>query len=306
MNTDKLIVICGTAGSGKSTALNVLEDMGFHCVDNLPAPLIEHFFDFIKQSSLSSSDNRSKCENNSQFPCKQYALLVYSHSADSLKELNQTLDSFRNSEINIELWYFDCGDEEIVRRFRETRRPHPLLRHAERNYTLLEALKEEREAMSDFREKSDRVFDTTGMSPHELRRNLEHELSSEKQIRVELVSFGYKHGLPVNLDLLFDVRFIDNPYFVKGLREKTGLQKEVSEYVMSADGVGEFVGQTEKLLDFLIPRYEHEGKRYLIIGFGCTGGKHRSVAIAECFGRILLNKNLSVSVRHRDRPQIEQ
>lgn len=302
MKADKTIIISGVSGSGKSTALHAFEDLGYFCVDNLPTPLIGHFVDFLldipeEWSAGSLTFGLPRDEHHE----RRFALLVDCRDAHSVKLVLTGAKRLRAAGADVSLLYFDCSDEVVLRRFQETRRPHPLLVYSESEKTVTEALAKERELLADFREAATHVIDTSSYTPHTLRRLVTDYAGSALKLEVSLLSFGFKFGLPSDADLVLDVRFLPNPYFVSELREQTGLEQAVSDYVFSHEEAHDLLTNYRELLTFLIPRYEKEGKKYLTVAIGCTGGRHRSVAIAEKLGEMLRAEGLPIAVRHRDK-----
>lgn len=302
MSKARLVIISGISGSGKSVALNAFEDMGFFCVDNLPAPLITHFADLICRRASTDGPDREPEHwlSRGHERATQFALLVDCRAERSFPLVWQAVEKLKKSAVEVSLLFFDCQDEIVVRRYRETRRPHPLIREGSSPQTIAEALAKERELLSDFREKATRVIDTTADSPHDLRRSIEEYCGEKESLSVTMMSFGFKYGVPYDADLVVDVRFLPNPHFVAELRELTGDDSRVSDYVFSSAEAGEFVEKYLSLLQFLLPKYEQEGKRYLTVAVGCTGGRHRSVALVHRLGKELESRGFRVTVRHRD------
>jgi len=306
IQAESLVVITGVSGSGKSTALNALEDIGFLCVDNLPAPLIDGFVDFLlglpkgwsesTQQGLSlghalPEEGRGK---------RRFALRVDCRGENSWAEVGRAIERLEKAGTQVSLLFFDCQDDVLIRRFRETRRPHPLILAQRSVATIAEALKRERELLADFRLHASRIIDTTQFSPHELRRVLEDLIGHERTLQLVFLSFGFKYGIPHDADLVADVRFLPNPYFVAELKSSTGEDQAVWDYVMASKDSGEFLSRYSSLLEFLIPRYQLEGKRYLTVAVGCTGGRHRSVVMTEALAKRLDVNGVETSVRHRD------
>ncbi|NIM01368.1 MAG: RNase adapter RapZ [Acidobacteria bacterium] len=281
---NQLIVITGLSGSGKSLAAGCFEDLGYFCVDNLPVAMIQPFCDLIQRSE--------------QTPLA--ALVVDARGGGSLREFPATLERLREGKLPVTMLFFDCSDEVLKRRYSETRRPHPL---SHETTTLDEALAAERATLAPLRETSDRIIDTTHYTSHELRSIINNAYAAEGAHggpKVNLVSFGFKHGPPAEADLLFDVRFLPNPYFVDGLRELDGTGPEVQGFLDDIELTGEFFERLTSFLDFLIPHYAAEGKSYLTVAIGCTGGKHRSVALVEKLGAHLGGREVRFTTRHRD------
>ncbi|MBI5379365.1 MAG: RNase adapter RapZ [Nitrospirae bacterium] len=259
------VVVSGLSGSGKSHAIKSLEDLGFFCVDNLPPPLLPKFVELCAQAGMEFS---------------KVALGIDIRERDFIRDVPAFLRSLREAGHRLELVFLEASEEALIRRFRETRRPHPLGGEA----TVAEGIRREREQLRALRDLADRVIDTTQLSVHQLRETLTgcYGLADRGHaLSIVLVSFGYKFGIPYDADLLFDVRFLPNPYFVEGLRPHTGHDAAVREYVFRGSETGEFLKRVQELLHFLIPYYQREGKSYLTIGIGCTGGRHRSIVIAE-------------------------
>ncbi|MFZ9519490.1 MAG: RNase adapter RapZ [Silvanigrellaceae bacterium] len=288
----KIIIISGMAGSGKSVALRALEDIGFHCVDNLPAPLLSGFTDAIA---------------GQQFHTPLVALALDARDKSMPATLTQIWTRL-NSVAQVELLFLEADDSTLLNRFRETRRTHPLSQHGSglAADSLAEAISLDAEILEPVRTLATRVIDTSKISSQMLRQIILHNYSpsaGELEIAVLLASFGFKHGAPVDLDTYFDVRCFPNPHYIPHLRPLTGLSPEVSDFVLRDPQVLKFLEKTTDLLSFLIPLYRSEGKRYLGVGVGCTGGKHRSVAIVEELGKRLrpILPNLKIEHRHFDR-----
>jgi UPF0042 nucleotide-binding protein len=285
MEGTQLIVVTGLSGAGRSTALRVLEDLGFYCVDNLPPRLAPALLDL-----LASGDERG----DERVPV---GLGIDVRSGVFLEGAGQTLDELAEKGTKFEVLFLDATDEAVVRRFSETRRPHRLAADGD----LLQAIRAERERLSGLRRRATRIIDTTHLTVHDLRRQLVEVVSGRAdgiRLVTRIVSFGFKYGLPQDADLVFDLRFLANPHFVPELRPKTGLDAAVSAYVFAAPEAQELLQDLEHLLGKLLPRYAAEGKAYLTIAVGCTGGRHRSVAMAEALQKKLSNG--PVVVVHRD------
>lgn len=296
----KLVILSGVSGSGKSTALSAFEDLGYFCVDNLPGPIIHHYVDFLLQLPADWQAHFATTEGAE----RDFALLVDCRDTQSVTEVVRALDRLRGANVCVSLIYFDCRDDVVLRRFQETRRPHPLLVRSERGPSIGDALAREREVLAPFRDVASFVIDTSSYSPHELRARVQQFLGEQKPLEVTFSSFGFKYGPPKDADLIVDVRFLPNPHFVVGLREKTGLESEVRDYVLNSSDAQEFIDRYQQLLTFLLPRYAKEGKRYLNVAIGCTGGRHRSVAIAEEFAKRIRGAEFTLSVRHRDKDRL--
>jgi UPF0042 nucleotide-binding protein len=273
------------SGSGKASVLKAFEDLGYYCVDNLPVELIQRFAELATQSR----------------DIRRTALVVDVREGSALAKLPKILKSVRRM-IPTKVVFLEASDAVLLRRFSETRRPHPLGTDA----PVKSALKEERRHLGVIRRISDFVIDTSKFNVHELRAHINerfHEQSSEKSILVSSVSFGFRQGVPEDADLIFDVRFLPNPHFVPEFRPLTGRHPRVAKYIRSFPQTQEFISRISDLLVYLLPHYIHEGKSYLTIGFGCTGGQHRSVMIAEDVGKKLRRAGYRVKVVHRDSPR---
>jgi UPF0042 nucleotide-binding protein len=287
VKTIHLILLTGISGAGKSTAINALEDLGYFCVENLPASLVIPF----------ANELVSKQNNASQL---KYALLVDCRVESSFPFISKAKEFLEKANIDVELVFLDCRDDIAVRRFSETRRKHPLLSKNSNLKSISEAVQKERELLNEFRNAASKVIDTSSTSVHELRRQIEDFCEEKKSMLVTFQSFGFKYGVPSDIDLLFDVRFLPNPYFDTELKDQTGLGVEVRNYVLRNPDALELLEKIKDILKFLLPRYETEGKQYLTIGIGCTGGKHRSVAISEALLEHALKLSLSAKAFHRD------
>jgi len=279
-------VLTGLSGSGKSQAIRALEDLGYFCVDNLPVALLPMFAEL----TLRAGNEIGRA-----------AVVVDAREGKMLDELPRVLKRLKGMRhLHPVLIFLDASDDVLVRRFSETRRPHPLAP----DRSAVEGIREERELMKPLRRLADHVVNTSAMTVHELRhafRNVESGTSPGAQLVVTVLSFGFKHGIPVDSDLLFDVRFLPNPHFVPTLRPHTGRDPQVRSFLDKSPATHEFLDHTLNLLRFLIPQYVAEGKSYLTIGVGCTGGRHRSVMIAEALKKGLAGlKGVQVRVRHRD------
>lgn len=281
--------VAGLSGAGKSQALDTLSDLGYFTVEHLPVPLVQSFIDLSRGS-------------RQRFALT--ALLLDIDSEAKVTELLQILEQLGQAGCRAEVAFIDCQTERIVCRYSETRRPHPAF-DATRDKTIEEAIERERGLLGPVKERASFIVDTTRFTVHDLRREIKKfaasiSPSASQKLRVNFVSFGYRHGLPADCDLVIDVRFLPNPHFVDSLREKTGLEPDVKQYVLEKKAAREFVEKYLALLDFLIPHYIFEGKSYLNIGVGCTGGRHRSVAIAEALFRRLDANRYLTSIKHRD------
>ena len=285
MNRKHLLIVTGLSGSGRSATLKAFEDMGFNCVDNLPLALLSAFVEFARGSERAFRSVIGIDIREQGFPERFPALY---------KEL-------KSRGIRIEMLFLDASDQTIVRRFSETRRPHPLARGAT---ALLDGIRSERTALAEVRKLADRIIDTTDYTVHDLRQTIERQYTAEDTGRpmvITLLTFGYKFGVPYDLDLLFDLRFLPNPHFVAELRPLTGEAPGVREYIMAQPDSAEFLSRLQGFIEYLLPRYRREGKSYLTIGFGCTGGRHRSVAVSLMIAERLRQSGYDVIIKHRDR-----
>jgi UPF0042 nucleotide-binding protein len=279
------VVITGMSGSGKASVLKAFEDLGYYCVDNLPIGLIPRFADLVKQSS----------------EIEKAALVTDIREGEQLRKLPDIIHSLKR-QVNTTVLFLEASDESLLRRFSETRRPHPLGKDS----TVKSALRQERRMLQPIRKMADIVVDSSRFNVHELRSHITNKFTSgstDKDILVSMVSFGYKAGVPVDADLLFDVRFLPNPHFVPEFRPFTGRHPKVAKYIRSFPQTQEFIDRISELLIYLVPHYVSEGKSYLTIGFGCTGGQHRSVMIAEDVKKRLAKAGYRVKVVHRDAPK---
>jgi RNase adapter protein RapZ len=288
-NLRLFIVVAGVSGAGRSTALYKMADLGLTIVDNLPIALLPSYFEYA--GTLESPLNRA-------------AVTVATHSHEDVNDLITTLAAVDERDGRVQVIFLDSDTDVILKRYSETRRPHPRF-DPSTDSSLEETIARERERLSPLKFRSTLILDTSPFSLHDLRREiaLHFERMSDgivQPLRVNLISFGFKHGPLRECDLLADVRFLPNPYFVEGLRTMTGVDNEVSSFVLATADASEFLEKYASLLNFLLPRFRREGKAYLNIGIGCTGGKHRSVAIAEELRKGISGEGLSFTVRHRD------
>lgn len=280
----RMVIVTGLSGSGKSAALRAFEDMGYYCVDNLPITLVPEFGKFAGSSPASIRSAIGIDVRGAGFP----------------DELPDILTALKDAGILVEMLFLDAADHVIVRRFSETRRPHPLARGST---PLLDGIKREREALTDIRKLADRIIDTTDYTVHDLRQSIERyysERGADRPFSVTLITFGYKFGVPFDLDLMFDLRFLPNPYFVPELKPLTGEDAAVRRYVIDNPETQEFLEKLISFLEYLLPRYRSEGKSYLTIGFGCTGGRHRSVSVSIVLAEMLSMRGYDVNLKHRD------
>ncbi len=281
-NARQLVILTGLSGSGKSTVLRAFEDMGFYCVDNLPVDLIPIF---------------AELHAAGEGDFARAALLVDAREGLQLEKLPGLLRHLRK-DYPVTLVFIEASEDALLRRYSETRRPHPL----GKNFSVRESLSHERTLMEPIRKLADVVIDTSQFNVHELRHfvTARFKTPDKRPMLVSVVSFGYRYGVPSDADLVFDVRFLPNPHFVARLRPYTGKDQKVRRYIRSFPQTGEFLRRIESLLTYLIPHYVREGKSYLTIAFGCTGGRHRSVMMSEWLKKALEKRGYSTKVVHRD------
>ena len=281
----EFIIISGLSGAGKSKAASFMEDMGFFCVDNLPAPLIPKFAE-LGMAGTGEYD--------------RVVLVTDVRSGTNFSALFQSLEALKGMKCPYRIRYMDASDDVIIKRYKETRRSHPL---AEECDSLEGAIALERRMLAPLRERAEFVVDTSDLSTAKLRGELLRLFgrgSQEGAMTVSVTSFGFKHGLPREADLVFDVRFLPNPYYVQELRPRTGLDDGVRDYVFSGGAAGEFLEKLQDLVGFLLPKYVEEGKTALVVAVGCTGGHHRSVAIAHALAAYIRGRGYPVTESHRD------
>ncbi|MGH8870678.1 MAG: RNase adapter RapZ [Acidimicrobiia bacterium] len=277
-----VLVVTGMSGAGRSSAAKILEDLGYTVIDNLPPRLL-----------VPAAQSHDIPERH-----KHLAVVIDSRGGLPIEELRGAVEELSREGVLTRVVFLDADDDVIVSRYEENKRPHPLGRA-----TISDSINAERDLLADLREEADVIVDTSSLNIHELREQLTAQFSEEdmaRPMRVSIRSFGFKHGTPRDTDLLFDVRFLPNPHWVPELRQLRGTDERVAEYVMGEDAAKEFVDRADDMLAFLIPHFETEGKSYLAVGIGCTGGHHRSVAIAEELGRRLAQHGITATVRHRD------
>jgi UPF0042 nucleotide-binding protein len=277
----ELVLVSGMSGAGRSTAARALEDLGWFVIDNLPPSLLRQAV-----AKMSDSDVR------------RLAVVVDVRGGPMFDDLARALDGAQADAIDLRVVFLEAGDNELVRRFESSRRPHPL----QGSGGILDGLVRERELLGDLRARADLVIDTSALNVHDLRRKIDAAFggSDRVQLRATVMSFGFKYGLPLDADIVNDVRFLPNPYWVPDLRDLTGLTAEVSDYVTALPEAREFLDRMAGMLDLVSDGYLREGKRYVTVAIGCTGGKHRSVAMAENLAARLVKVGLEVLVVHRD------
>ena len=281
----ELVIVTGISGAGKASALKAFEDLGYHCVDNLPLELLPDFSELVGASS----------------EVERAAIVVDVREGATLDRLPEVLKSIRKL-LRTRVVFLDAQDAVLVRRYSETRRPHPL----GKSETVWRSIVEERQLLDPIRNVADTLIDTSNFNVHELRADILDRFGHDeesKRLLVSSLSFGFKNGVPLDADMVFDVRFLPNPHFVPEFRKKTGLDPKVADYIRKFPQTGEFLDRVTKLMLYLLPHYIEEGKSYLTVAFGCTGGQHRSVMMAEEIGKRLEKAGYQVKALHRDIPR---
>ena len=279
----KLIIITGMSGAGKTVAIQSLEDIGYFCIDNLPPSLLPKFLEMVAESGNKLN---------------KLALVMDLRGRDFFDTLFEAIDALGNNEqIEPQVLFLDSDDETLVRRYKETRRSHPLAPQG----TPLEGIQAERKLLAEIKGLAQYFINTTGLKPRELKDKIIELFADEKEstFNVNVMSFGFKYGIPIDADLVFDVRFLPNPYYVEHMRERTGLETDVADYVFKWSETKQFLQKLTDLLAFMLPQYKREGKSQLVIAIGCTGGKHRSVALAEYIANYFKG-TANAKVYHRD------
>lgn len=282
MKEIRLIVLSGPSGSGKSTAVKALEDLGFFCVDNMPVALLPKFMELLAQTG----------------EIAKVAAVVDIREREFLKEFSPVFSELK-AGYKVELIYLEASDDSLVRRFSETRRRHPLAG----SESPLEGLTKERELLNEVKAHADKVLDTTHFNVHQLRDQIQELFSgpvTHEKLTVNIISFGFRYGVPNDADLVMDIRFLPNPYFINSLKWLDGRDERVRDFVLSKEETKEFLKRFKDFIEYLIPLYWKEGKSYLTIAIGCTGGKHRSVAVAEALAEGLGSEMVTARKRHRD------
>ncbi len=281
----KFVIVTGMSGAGKSTAMKMMEDMGFFCIDNLPIQLLDKLIDF---------------SNSFDSDITKVAVGIDARNVGGLEQVPKTLEILEQKNFSYEILFLDAEDEVLVKRYKETRRNHPLAA-GDRIKTGIEL---ERQKMIFLKEKADYIIDTSQLLTRELKAELEKifvENKNFKNLFITILSFGFKYGIPSDSDIVMDVRFLPNPYYVEGLRAKTGNDKEIQDYVMQYSEAKQFIDKLDDMVKFLIPNYIAEGKNQLVISIGCTGGKHRSVTLAnELYKRLDGERDYGLKIEHRD------
>lgn len=282
-STHEIVIITGMSGAGKTVAVQSFEDLGYYCIDNLPPALLTTFLALMKESERNIT---------------QIAAVMDMRGGEFFDSLIDALDILqKEAYVNTRVLFLDADNESLVQRYKETRRSHPLAPQG----APLEGIRKERELLSELKGRAKFVYNTSQLKPRQLRERIGKEFSNgiSPKFSINVMSFGYKNGIPIDADLVFDVRFIKNPYYVEELRPKTGLQEEVSSYVLAQEEAQELIVKLTDLFKFMIPQYINEGKSQLVIAFGCTGGQHRSVTLAEHYGKLFSN-SYQTAITHRD------
>lgn len=280
----EFVIITGMSGAGRTQATKFMEDLGYFCIDNIPTLLLPKFGELYEKNEMN---------------LHKFALVMDVRGGDFVEDLYLFTDKMKAMGVTVQILFLDCADNVLISRHKQNKKLHPLAVDGDN----MSAVRRERDLVSGLRDHADFVIDTTNMSIWELKKHI-HELFSEEnaasRMKVNVISFGYKHGVPEQADLMFDVRFLPNPYYVAELRNLTGNDEAVSSYVLSSEAAQTFLNKTEDLLRFLLPYYQEEGKEVLVIAIGCTGGHHRSVAISNEICKRLSGPERPVSLAHRD------
>ncbi|MFN2101759.1 RNase adapter RapZ [Finegoldia dalianensis] len=280
----EVVIITGMSGAGKSASSDIFEDLGYYTLDNMPPSLLLSFIDLTTKSK--KKINKIAC-------------VVDIRGGEFFADLMKSITLLKNQSIDVKILYLDASDEILIRRYKEHRRPHPLAV----NGNISEGIANERELLSEVRNSADSIINTSNLTLGELRRKILSEFSLkdvDTKLAISVVSFGFKHGILLDADLIFDVRFLPNPYYIEELKKSSGLNTDIKEYVFGFEEANEFLDKLVDMMEFLIPKYSKEGKTNLVIGIGCTGGKHRSVAIAQALTTRLEGNGEKVYVSHRD------
>jgi UPF0042 nucleotide-binding protein len=284
MKDMRFVMVTGLSGAGKTQAINALEDLGFFCVDNLPPALIPKFAELCAQS---------------EGRLNKIAVVVDIRGGGFFDSIDETLETLKHAGVKWEILFLEASDETLVRRFKESRRPHPLRPHG----PLLDGIQEERRRLQDLKGRAHKTIDTTDRTNKQLKEEIAAAFGEEGKasiLNITVLSFGYKYGIPLDADLLMDVRFLPNPHYIDELRPLTGNDKEIQDFVLDSPVTRTFLRKYYSLIKFLIPNYVKEGKTGLVIAIGCTGGRHRSVTLANRIGELLGNLDASIIVKHRD------
>ncbi len=279
----ELVIVTGMSGAGKTVAVQSFEDLGYYCIDNMPPSLLPRFWELMKESGKIT----------------KIALVIDLRTREFFNELENLVASMANNQtITSRILFLEADEDALVSRYKETRRSHPLAK----NGRLLEGIRKEKEILSEIRSRSQIIINTSDLTPRQLRQEIMDTFMTEEYtpFHVEVLSFGFKHGTPIDADIVMDVRFLPNPYYVEALRPQTGLDQAVYDYVMKQPETQTFYSKFIDLVEYCLPGYKKEGKASVTIAVGCTGGQHRSVAIAERLGMQLKNDQYAVNVAHRD------
>lgn len=280
----EVVIITGMSGAGKSASSDIFEDLGYYTLDNMPPSLLLSFIDLTTKSK--KKINKIAC-------------VVDIRGGEFFADLMKSITLLKNQSIDVKILYLDASDEILIRRYKEHRRPHPLAL----NGNISQGISNERELLSEVRNSADSIINTSNLTLGELRRKILSAFSLkdvDTKLAISVVSFGFKHGILLDADLIFDVRFLPNPYYIEELKKSSGLNTDIKEYVFGFEEANEFLDKLVDMMEFLIPKYSKEGKTNLVIGIGCTGGKHRSVAIAQALTTRLEGNGEKVYVSHRD------
>ena len=279
----RFVIITGLSGAGKTHAVRCMEDFGYYCIDNMPPVLIPKFAELCQ---------------NSQGKLDKIAVVSDIRSGDMFSQLFEALSEMKKHGYAYEILFLDADDNVLIKRYKETRRKHPLAVGG----SLSDAIALERRLLSDVRKKADNIINTSALTQKQCRSELAAIFESEEHVplSINILSFGFKYGIPLDADMVFDVRFIPNPYYIDELKEHTGLENCVSDYVLSFEQSRKFLGMMEEMVDYLIPQFIEEGKKHLVIAIGCTGGRHRSVTFAEAIYKHLNDEKRAVTIIHRD------
>jgi UPF0042 nucleotide-binding protein len=278
----RIVFVSGLSGSGKTTAMAALEDLSFYCADNLPVQLVGQFLDLCRKATP---------------PIAKVALAIDAREAPFLRAVPEVVQGLRQAGARVEVIFLECANAVLVNRYRETRRMHPLAPEGK----LEEGIERERRRLEHVAGLADTVIDTSDLNVHELRASIVQQISGEaRPTVVNLVSFGFRYGTPQGVEVQFDARFLPNPFFEEGLRARTGRDRDVAEYVLKTSSGAALLEGVRGILDLLLPAYDAEGKAYLTVGIGCTGGRHRSVALAEALAGELRRSGREVNLQHRD------
>lgn len=279
----EFVIITGMSGAGKSQAMKSLEDLGYFCIDNLPPMLIGKLIELVSTSA----------------GIRKVALVIDIRGGHFFDDMYKNIEIIKNAGYKSEILFLEAKDEVLVKRYKENRRTHPL----DPTGRIIDGIKLEREKLAKIREISDRIFDTSDLSINDFKKEIKNFFTDEVNngnLTVSVMSFGFKKGMPIDADMVFDVRFLPNPYYIPSLRELTGNTNEIQEYVMGFEDSKVFLEKVKDMIEFLIPRFENEGKSQIVIAFGCTGGKHRSVTMANKLYQHLVDLKFRTIVKHRD------